>query len=127
MEVEEGGGLLQQHGAMEIHRRGRGGCAIIVQGSESGDGSLGGRPLPICVRQGGVAGAGSDASLLLCLGEASKGHVVRLLALQGGGAGFFRGQAGGDLILLDAGEGGQGRLVDEASGSRLVLGGGAHG
>jgi hypothetical protein len=103
MVVEEGGSLLQQHGAMEIHRRGHGGCAIIVRGSESDGGSLGGRPLLICARQGGVVGAGSDASLLLCLGEAGKGHVVGLLVLQDGDAGFFRGQAGGDLILLGAG------------------------
>jgi hypothetical protein len=122
-----GGGLLQQHGAMEIHWHGRGGCAIIVRGSESGGGSLGGRLLLICARQGGVAGAGSDASLLLCLGQAGKGHVVGLLALQGGGAGYFRGQAGGDLILLDAGEGGRCRLVDEAGDSRLVLGSGTLG
>jgi hypothetical protein len=81
MVVEEGGSLLQQHGAMEIHRRG----------------------LLICARQGSIVGAGSDASLLLCLGEAGKGHVVGLLALQDGDAGFFRGQAGGDLILLGAG------------------------
>jgi hypothetical protein len=71
--------------------------------------SLGSRPLPIYVCQGGVAGAGSGAGLLLCLGEAGKGRVVGLLALQGGGAGFFLGQAGDDLILLDAGEGGRGR------------------
>jgi hypothetical protein len=72
-------------------------------------------------------GVGSDASLLLCLGEAGKGRVVGLLALQGGGAGWFRGQAGGDLTLLDAGEGGRCRLVDEAGNSRLVLGSGTLG
>ncbi|XP_039797461.1 uncharacterized protein LOC120662365 [Panicum virgatum] len=101
MEVVEGGGLLQQHGAMEIQRRGCRGFALMGRGSEGGGCSLGGRPLTICARQGGVPGAGSLGGLLLCLGETGKGGVVGLLALQGDGAGPFLGQAGGNLGLLE--------------------------
>ena len=75
------------------------------RGSEGGGCSLGGRPLTICARQGGVPGAGSLGGLLLCLGETGNGGVVGLLALQGGGPGPFLGQAGGNLGLLEVGRG----------------------
>ena len=79
----EGSSLLQQHGAMDIRGHRSEGVALMEQGSEGSRGSIGDRPLPICARQGGIASAGGDAELLLCLGEAGKGCVVGLLALQG--------------------------------------------
>jgi hypothetical protein len=77
--------------------------------------------IPICTRQGSVAGAGNSAGLLR-LGETGKGCVVGLLVLHSSGAGLLLGSAGIDVVLLSVGEGDRDRGVDESTGSSSRLG-----
>lgn len=99
MEVQEGSGLLEQHGGVEVRRsagKGRRPARrgnLLGGGLQGSDGGGGNRPLVIGAGKSGFVGLGGVGSLLFSLGETGKGHIVGFLSFLGDGAGLLPGRA----------------------------------